>query len=145
MNENNELLEHMYKDSEMATYTLETLINELRGKDNKIIQKIEDILKEYESYYKSLKKQLKKEKINPTSSGVMAKIASSFGIKKEVITDNSDARIADMLIKGITMGTLDMEKKISKYTENVDKKVLKQAQDFLKFQQKTIEELKKFL
>ena len=31
------------------------------------------------------------------------------------------------------------------YTENVDKKVLKQAQDFLKFQQKTIEELKKFL
>lgn len=145
MNENNELLEHMYKDSEMATYTLETLINELRGKDNKIIQKIEDILKEYESYYKSLKKQLKKEKINPTSSGVMAKIGSSFGIKKEVITDNSDARIADMLIKGITMGTLDMEKKISKYTENVDKKVLKQAQDFLKFQQKTIEELKKFL
>ena len=74
----------------------------------------------------------------------MAKIASSFGIKKEVITDNSDARIADMLIKGITMGTLDMEKKISKYTENVDKKVLKQAQDFLKFQQKTIEQLKKF-
>ena len=61
MNENNELLEHMYKDSEMATYTLETLINELRGKDNKIIQKTEDILKEYESYYKSLKKQLKKE------------------------------------------------------------------------------------
>ena len=145
MNENNELLEHMYQDSEMATYALETLINDLKGKDNKIIKVLEDILKEYESYYKNFKKQLKKEKINPKSSGMMAKIGSSFEIKKEVVVDNSDSRIADMLIKGITMGTLDMEKKISKYQENADKKTLKQAENFLKFQQKTIEDLKKFL
>lgn len=145
MNENNELLEHMYQDSEMATYSLETLLNELKGKDNKIIKVIEDILKNYENYYKDFKKQLKKEKVNPKSSGMMAKMGSSFGIKKEVIVDNSDSRIADMLIKGLTMGTLDMEKKISKYSENIDKKTLKQAEAFLKFQQESIEELKKFL
>lgn len=145
MNENNELLEHMYQDSEMATYSLETLLNELKGKDNKIIKVIEDILKNYEKYYKDFKKQLKKEKVNPKSSGMMAKMGSSFGIKKEVIVDNSDSRIADMLIKGLTMGTLDMEKKISKYSENIDKKTLKQAEAFLKFQQESIAELKKFL
>ena len=145
MNENNELLEHMYQDSEMATYSLETLLNELKGKDNKIIKVIEDILKNYENYYKNFKKQLKKEKVNPKSSGMMAKMGSSFGIKKEVIVDNSDSRIADMLIKGLTMETLDMEKKISKYSENIDKKTLKQAEAFLKFQQESIEELKKFL
>lgn len=145
MNENNELLEHMYQDSEMATYSLETLLNELKGKDNKIIKVIEDILKNYENYYKNFKKQLKKEKVNPKSSGMMAKMGSSFGIKKEVIVDNSDSRIADMLIKGLTMGTLDMEKKISKYSENIDKKTLKQAEVFLKFQQESIAELKKFL
>ena len=145
MNENNELLEHMYQDSEMATYSLETLLNELKGKDNKIIKVIEDILKNYENYYKDFKKQLKKEKVNPKSSGMMAKMGSSFAIKKEVIVDNSDSRIADMLIKGLTMGTLDMEKKISKYSENIDKKILKQAEAFLKFQQESIAELKKFL
>ena len=145
MNENNELLEHMYQDSEMATYSLETLLNKLKGKDNKIIKVIEDIMKNYENYYKDFKKQLKKEKVNPKSSGMMAKMGSSFGIKKEVIVDNSDSRITDMLIKGLTMGTLDMEKKISKYSENIDKKTLKQAEAFLKFQQESIEELKKFL
>ena len=145
MNENNELLEHMYQDSEMATYSLETLLNKLKGKDNKIIKVIEDILKNYENYYKDFKKQLKKKKVNPKSSGMMAKMGSSFGIKKEVIVDNSDSRIADMLIKGLTMGTLDMEKKISKYSENIDKKTLKQAEAFLKFQQESIAELKKFL
>ena len=52
MNENNELLEYIYQNSEMAKYTLEKLINELKGKDNKIIKDIEDVLKKYEIFYK---------------------------------------------------------------------------------------------
>ena len=33
MNENIELLEYIYKDASMATYTLEELLKELNGKD----------------------------------------------------------------------------------------------------------------
>ncbi len=145
MNENNELLEYMYQDAEMAIYSLNILLKELDGKDNKIIKVIEDIFKNYEKYYKDLKKQLKKEKINAKGSSIIAKIGSNIGIKKDIIIDNSDARIADMLIKGLTMGTIEMEKKISKYNKTIDKKNLKQAEEFLEFQQKTIEKLKKFL
>lgn len=143
MNENNELLEYIYQDSEMAKYSIEKLINELKGKDNKIIKTLEDILKKYEEYYKSIKKQLKGVKAKPI--GMMAKMGSSFGIKKEVISDNSDASIADMLIKGISMGTLDMEKKISQYDEIADKKTIKLAKEFLEFQNETINSLKKYL
>lgn len=143
MNENNELLEYIYQDSEMAKYSIEKLINELKGKDNKIIKTLEDILKKYEEYYKSIKKQLKGVKVKPI--GMMAKMGSSLGIKKEVISDNSDASIADMLIKGISMGTLDMEKKISQYDEIADKKTIKLAKEFLEFQNETINSLKKYL
>lgn len=143
MNENNELLEYIYQDSEMAKYSIERLINELKGKDNKIIKTLEDILKKYEEYYKSIKKQLKGVKAKPI--GMMAKMGSSLGIKKEVISDNSDASIADMLIKGISMGTLDMEKKISQYDEIADKKTIKMAKEFLEFQNETINSLKKYL
>lgn len=143
MNENNELLEYIYQDSEMAKYSIEKLINELKGKDNKIIKTLEDILKKYEEYYKSIKKQLKGVKAKPI--GMMAKMGSSLGIKKEVISDNSDASIADMLIKGISMGTLDMEKKISQYDEIADKKTIKLAKEFLEFQNETINSLKKYL
>lgn len=143
MNENNELLEYIYQDSEMAKYSIERLINELKGKDNKIIKTLEDILKKYEEYYKSIKKQLKGVKAKPI--GMMAKMGSSLGIKKEVISDNSDASIADMLIKGISMGTLDMEKKISQYDEIADKKTIKLAKEFLEFQNETINSLKKYL
>ena len=72
-------------------------------------------------------------------------MGAKMGIKKEVLHDNSDASIADMLIKGISMGTIDMEKKIENYKENVDKENLKLAKDFYQFQQENIEELKKHL
>ena len=47
MKENYELMEHIYKDAEMAVYTLTTLTNDLKDKDNKIKKTLEDILKEY--------------------------------------------------------------------------------------------------
>jgi len=50
-----------------------------------------------------------------------------------------------MLIEGITMGSVDMTKKIHSYQENVDKKTLILAKDFLNFQEEAIEKLKKFL
>ncbi len=68
-----------------------------------------------------------------------------MGITKEVIADNSDASIADILVKGISMGSIDMEKKIEVYKENVDKENIKWAKDFYQFQQDNIKALKKFL
>ena len=145
MNENNELLEYIYQNSEMGKYTLEKLIFELKGKDNKIIKDAEDILKRYEIFYKDLKKMLKKENVKPKETSIFSKIGASMGIKKEVISDNSDSSIADMLIKGMSMGVLDIEKKISQYDEISNKKTIKLAEDFLEFQQESISKLKKYL
>ena len=145
MNENNELLEYIYQNSEMGKYTIEKMINELKGKDNKIIKDAEDILKKYEIFYKELKKELKKENVKPKDSSLLSKMGASMGIKKEIISDNSDASIADMLIKGMSMGILDIEKKLSQYDEIANKKSIKLAKDFLKFQQESITQLKKYL
>ena len=145
MNENCELLESIYKDAAMATYTLEELLKELNGKDNKIIKPCEDILKGYERYRDETKEKLLKLDSELKEESIMTKIFAKMGIMKEVITDNSDASIADMLIKGISMGSIDTEKKIGAYKENVDKNNIKWAKDFYQFQQDNIKALKKFL
>ena len=145
MNEKYELLEHIHKDASMATYTLTKLIETLKEKDNKIKGKVEDILKEYEKYETKVKAELDKHHIKPTVEWNMAKMMSSIGIKKEVKSDNSDSAIADMLIKGISMGSIEMEKKVKDYRDRVDKEQLQLAEDFLKFQQQTIERLKEYL
>lgn len=145
MDENLELLEYIYKDSDMSVITLEKLLQELNDKDNKIKKKTEEILKSYEDFLNKSKKLLNKFDSPLEENSYIAKMGAKMGIKKEVKSDNSDAAIADMLIKGISMGSIDIEKRITNYKEVVNKKYLDFASEFLKFQQKTIEELKAFL
>jgi len=145
MNENCELVLHIYKDAEMSAYTLTRLLRDLKDKDNKIKKTLEDILKEYEEWKSNTKKYLKKHDAEVSENGMMAKMMAGMGIDKEVNADNSDSAIADMIIKGISTGTVDMEKKLKQYRDEADSKELELAEDFLKFQEKTIDILKEYL
>lgn len=145
MDENLELMEYVYKDANMATITLEELLRDLDGKDNKIKPVVEDILKGYERYLEDAKVQLLAGGADLKDEGFMSKMGAEMGVKKEVKADNSDASIADMLIKGISMGSIDMEKKIGTYEDSADKEHLKLAKRFFKFQEDNIKALKKFL
>lgn len=145
MNENLELIKHIYKDSEMASYTVEVLLKDLEDKDNKIKKTAQELLNCYQEFLAKSKKILKKEKQELPNSGIMSKMGAKMGINKEVNNDNSDSSIADMLIKGISTGIIDTKKKIKDYKDIADKKELKLANDFLKFQEKYHEELNKYL
>lgn len=145
MNENNELVLHIYKDAEMSAYTITRLLRDLKDKDNKIKQTLEDVLKEYEEWKVKTKKYLKKENAEISENGMMAKMMAGMGIDKEVKNDNSDSAIADMLIKGISTGSVDMEKKIKAYRDEANDKELELAEDFLKFQEKAMDIFKEYL
>lgn len=145
MKEKNELLLHVYKDCDMSVTTLTELLDDLKEKDNKIKGGVEDLLKEYQSFLNRSKECLEKENVPLETEGVMTKMMANMGVSKEVKHDNSDSSIADLLIKGISMGSIDMEKKLEDYKKEVEKGDLKVAKEFLKFQQKAIDKLKKFL
>ena len=145
MKENYELMECIYKDAEMSVYTLSCLTEDLKNKDNKIKKLLEDILKEYKEWEKKSAKYLKKGNKEPLNNGIMTKMMANMGIKKEVISDNSDSSIAKMLIKGVSTVSEDMEKRIKAYDKDVDKSDIKTAEEFLRFQQKTIDRLKEYL
>ena len=145
MKEEFELLKHIQQDARMGSYTCSKLLETIKEKDNKIKGFVEEILKEYQTYEEEAVEKLKENNIKIEDISMMNKMMSTMGIKKEVKNDNSDSSIADMLIEGISMGTTKIEKKIKDYKKEVDKTELKLAKDFLKFQEKTIEELKKYL
>ncbi len=142
--ENCELIKHIHEDSLMGEYATERLINELKEKDNKIKTELENIHKEYVSYKEKTEKLLIKKHEQIKDASLMVKMGTYFGIKKEVLEDNSDSSIADMLIKGLSMGSIEMEKKLNTYKE-CDKKHVKLANDFLEFQQNYIELMKAYL
>ena len=68
-----------------------------------------------------------------------------MNIKMEIMKDNSDSRVANMIIQGLNMGVISMTKKIEDYDKKADKDIIKLAKTFLKYQNENIELLKKYL
>lgn len=145
MNENSELLLYIYKNVDMGVKSTTKLINLLNSKDNKIKNVVESELKGYENFLKKSKSLLKKNKIEPKSSNMLAELSASITMNIELLKDNSDAKIADILIRGFTMGNIEIDKKIDKYKDDADKSILKLAKDLKKFGESNIELLKPFL
>ena len=145
MNENLELLMHIYQTADMGVYATKNLLELLRKKDNKITHVLEEELKEYEKYTQISETMLKKHDVDPKSSGLMAKMSSDIGMTIETLKDNSDPAIAAMLIEGLTMGTVEMNIKIDKYKRTNKKDILEIAHNLLEFQENEIEKLKTFL
>lgn len=145
MDENLELLMHVYQTADMGVYATKNLLELLRKKDNKIIHVLEEELKEYEKYTQISETMLKKYDADPKSSGIMAKMSSDIGMTIETMKDNSDPAIAAMLIEGLTMGTVEMNIKIDKYKRTNKKDILQIAHNLLEFQENEIEKLKTFL
>lgn len=145
MNQNLELLTHIYKYSEMGVFSTTTLINKIKTKENKIKTILENEIKIYEDYVKRSKKILKSYNLVPKDSNVISKISSSIGITMETLKDNSDCALSQMIIEGLTMGIVSTTTKISQYSKVVDKKVIKLAKEFIEFQEKEIEKLKTYM
>ncbi len=145
MNENIELLEHIYQTADMGAKSLTDLLKDIKDKDCKITTLVSEQLKGYEKYIKESEKLLKKYDTLPKGKGVMTEIMTKMGINKEVKKDNSDSAIAEMLIQGFNMGNLEMDKKIKTYEKSVDKKVINLAEDLLEFGRNNIKQVEEYL
>lgn len=145
MDDTQELLTYLYQDSDMALDNLTHLINKINKKDNKIKKVVEGLIKGYENYLIKIKKYMKDNNYEIHSKPLVSKMGAYMGINMEVMKDNSDSRIADMLIQGLTMGVLSVTKKIDNYKGDVDKEVIGLAKEFKDFQQEGIDYLKKYL
>ena len=145
MDENAELLEFIYQNADMGVKSCTNLIRILNDKDNKIKKIVEGELKGYENFLKKAEKLMEKNNIKPKSESIMADFMSKMGMNMEMMKDNSDARVADMLTKGFTMGNVDISKKIDRFEGDADKEILKLAKDLLKFGQENTDFLKPYL
>ena len=145
MNENNELLMYIYKNADMGVKSTTKLIRLLNTSDNKIKKVVEGELKGYENFLKKSRAMLKRNKVSPKGTSIVADISASITMDMEFMKDNSDAKIADILIRGFTMGNIDIDKKIEKFKDDADKDILKLAKELKRFGEINIELLQPYL
>lgn len=145
MNEQNEFLLYLYKITDMGCKSTKNLVGILENKENKIINLLNDELDEYEKAFKEVKALLKARGIKEPTSGILEDLAISASMHMEIATDNSDVKVAEMLIQGYTMGNLELTKKYNKYKKSITKEE-QDIVDFIKsFQDKNIKKLKKYI
>jgi len=144
MKEKFELVDYVHKDANMAIYTTNKILDMIKDRDNKIKGLLQEIIDEYKDYLSDSRKELEGNDITPDEEGLICKMWANMEITRDVKKDNSDSSIADMMIKGITMSNVEIERVINEY-DDADKEHKKLAKKFFKFQEKTVDKLKKYL
>ena len=97
---------------------------------NKILNEVNDELTNYDDFPKEL---------NP-----MQKAMGWMSVELNTISDKSNSKIAEMMIQGTNMGIIEGVKLLNQNPE-ADTEVKNVLNEFIKFQENTVEQLKKYL
>jgi hypothetical protein len=142
MDGNIELLNYIYQNSEMGKDTLTQLIK--MTTDENFKSNLQSQLNEYNSIFNEADEKLKSNNKESKSIGTLTKVSTYISINFNTLINKTPSHMAEMLIQGSTMGIIDITKKIKEY-KSQDQTILGLANKLLQFEQKNIDELKKFL
>ena len=141
-----EKLDYIYKNASMGYESTMTLLKTLEDKENKIKETIQDIVNSYREFIKKSELLLCKINADGKKYSLMATMSADMNIKRKMSKDNSDSAVAQMLIKGLTLGQNNMAKAFDNIKKNdIDKKVLDILDDFKNFQIDSIKKLEKYV
>ncbi len=141
-----EILDYIYKNATMGYESTMTLLKTLEDKENKIKDVVQDIISSYKDFIKQSELLLCKINADGKKYNIMATMSADMNIKRKMNKDNSDSAVAQMLIKGLTMGQNNMAKAFDSInTKDVDKKVLNLLDDMKEFQINAIKKLEKYV
>ena len=143
--EKNEFILYLYKITDMGVKSTKTLLDKLKNKENKILPILDDELDEYNKAFQEVKELMKKRGIEEPNFGLLQNLGVSASMHLELMQDNSDTRIANMLIQGYTMGNLELEKQYKKYKKELSEEENKIVDYIKEIQDENIKKLKTYL
>ena len=142
MNENAELLNFVYQNSQMGVDTIKQLIAIV--KDEKFKKQLESQFKEYEEIHSTDRKMLNENGYDEKGISAMEKIRTYLMLNIQTMTDKSPSHISEMLIIGSNMGVINAVKNLKKY-KGAESKIKSLMERLLKFEENNVQRLKEFL
>ena len=137
-------LDSLYKNVKMGADSIIDLMPKVN--DDKMRKEMTAELEHYEKYAKEIRNLLFEDGQEPKEESFMTKMMSKMGIAINTMVDATSSHIAEMMIQGATMGVTETTKLIREY-ENTScaEEALKIARDSVKYEEESIERLKRFL
>lgn len=139
-----EFLDKLYKNVKMGADSIIDLMPKVS--DSGMREEMTAELEQYEKFAKKARDILFEQGDEPKEESFMAKAMTKMGIAMNTMMDDTTSHIADMMIQGATMGVTDTTKLIREY-ENTScaEDALALARETIRYEEESIERLKKFL
>lgn len=143
MKEDINALDELSKGCSMGINALNFVMDIVEDKNFKDNLKIEN--DKYKDMIDNIKNVYKKynEDDTPHEINLLEKTMTWWGIEMRTFNDNSNSKIAELLIKGTNMGIIEGRKILN--NKNLNEEVTKIASDYVKMQEDSLEMLKKWL
>lgn len=142
MDQDQQLLNGIYRNAEMGKETIARLIKET---DDVTFRKVmEAQLTEYQAIFDQSQQQLQQRRQAPEGLSGMEKAATYMAMKMNTLADKTSSHMAEMLIEGSTMGVVDMQKQLNACSQ-ADAAVRRLGERLLAIEQRNIERLQPYL
>lgn len=120
---------------------------------NFVLDKVEDnefkkVIEEQYNDYHSIEDKIqsiyhKYDDGKPHETNAFTKAMTWSGIEMKTLTDNSNSKIAELLLQGVNMGIIEGRKILNK--KEINKEVEKIVSEYVTMQEENVEALKKYL
>ena len=141
--QNKDTLDELNKGCTMGMDALKYVLDKVE--DDSFKKVLENQYKEYEDLHNQIEKIYQKySSEEPTEIGIMAKAFSWTSVEMKTLMDNSNSKIAELLLQGTNMGIIEGRKLIN-HKPNIDDSVDKILHEYVNMQENAVEILKEYL
>ncbi len=143
MNDTQALLEFVYKNAEMGKKSLSPISS--MNTNDEFERVVDRLIGQYSEICSEADKQLTTLGWNKASGlNGMEKFMTDMSVKMSTMKDRSVPHLADMILKGASMGVTDISKKLHEHLI-ADEEAKKLANKLLDLNSNVIDDMKKFL
>ena len=143
MNANQELLQLIHKNAAMGVGTLPQAMS--LPQSRAMTGALSSQLGEYRSIAAQSQAYAKRHGKTLRGPGTVALTMSGAMLRMQSALDPSTTHLAEMLIRGSTMGTVQITRQLHQYTGRADEELLNLGRKLLRTEELNIQEMKRFL
>lgn len=142
MNRPEYILNEINKGIKMGMDSISTIAEKVT--DDQLKDDLQSEYNQYNAILNDVNNELGKYEEFPKELNPAQKMMGWFDIQMSTLTDDSDSKIAEMLIKGTNMGIIEGVKLLNNNPETTPE-IKNILTNFIQFQENNVERLKKYL
>ena len=143
MNDDEELLHFIHKNAAMGVGTLPQALS--LPQSRAMSAALQDQLREYRAIAARSQSYAKQKGMRLKGPGSAALAMSGVMLRAQSLMDPSTSKLAERMIQGSTMGTVEMTRRLHQLSDRADPGLVSLGRQLLQTEEQNIQQMKRFL